>query len=196
MEEGGGVTYGLTRLYAKVPLDRLGVLIGERGSVKRELERRTNTRITVDSESGMVIIEPEAPNVPPINLLKARDFILAISYGFNPERAFRVLEPEVQLIVIDLKEYVGDSPNHLTRVKGRIIGEKGKTRRIIEEITGVDISIYENYIAIIGDYEESTIAREAIEMLIRGQQHSTVYKFLEREMRKLRRKRAFKLWEG
>jgi len=184
-----------SRMYSRVPLERLGVLIGEDGKVKRELELRTRTRISIDSRDGTVIIEPEHPDVPPINLLKAKDFIAAISYGFNPERAFRLLDHDQTLIVIDLKEYLGDKPNHIQRVKGRIIGEKGKTRRVIEESTGVYMSIHDHYIAIIGDYEQANVAREAVEMLIRGRQHSTVYRFLEREMRKIKRAKAFDLWE-
>ncbi len=186
---------GVTRLYAKVPLGRIGVLIGEKGRVKEELMRRTRTKITVDSSSGMVIIEPEAPGVPPINLMKARDFIRAIGYGFSPERAFRILEEDQILIVIDLKQYVGDSPNHLSRVKGRIIGEAGKARRTLEEMTGTYISVSDTHVAIIGDYEQAQAAREAIEMLIEGRRHATVYRYLDRVMYRVKRRRMLQLWE-
>ena len=193
--EGAIIPPAVHRMYTKVPLERLGVLIGEGGKVKRELELRTRTKISIDSRDGTVIIEAEHPDVPPINLLKAKDFITAISYGFNPDKAFRVLDPDQMLVVIDLKEYVGDKPHHIQRILGRIIGEKGKTKRTIEEYTGVYLSIHDHYVAIIGDYEQASIARQAIEMLIQGRQHSTVYKFLEREMRKLRRVKAVELWE-
>lgn len=196
MQYGGvGPIPGVTRLYTRVPLDRIGVLIGEGGQVLRELMKRTMTVIKVDSQNGTVIIEPESPNVPPINLLKAQDFIKAIAYGFSPERALRVLDEDQILLVIDLKQRVGPSPNHITRIKGRIIGEKGKARKIIEEMTGTYISVYDTYVAIIGDYESATAAREAIEMLIEGRQHATVYRYLERIMRQLKRKRITKLWE-
>ena len=196
MQYGGvGPIPGVTRLYTRVPLDRIGVLIGEGGQVLRELMKRTMTVIKVDSQNGTVIIEPESPNVPPINLLKAQDFIKAIAYGFSPERALRVLDEDQILLVIDLKQKVGPSPNHITRIKGRIIGEKGKARKIIEEMTGTYISVYDTYVAIIGDYESATAAREAIEMLIEGRQHATVYRYLERIMRQLKRKRITKLWE-
>ena len=196
MQYGGvGPIPGVTRLYTRVPLDRIGVLIGEGGQVLRELMKRTMTVIKVDSQNGTVIIEPESPNVSPINLLKAQDFIRAIAYGFSPERALRVLEEDQILLVIDLKQKVGSSPNHITRIKGRIIGEKGKARKIIEEMTGTYISVYDTYVAIIGDYESATAAREAIEMLIEGRQHATVYRYLERIMRQLKRKRITKLWE-
>lgn len=197
-EEGGQgarAAPGLLRLYARLPPDRIGVFIGEGGRVKTEVMRRTRTKITVDSSTGMVIIEPEAPDVPPYMVMKAQEVVRAIAYGFSPEKAMRLLEDDQVLVVIDLKQYVGDAPNHLQRVKGRIIGEKGKARKTIEEMTGTYISVYGNYVAIIGDFETANIAKQAIEMLIQGRQHSTVYRFLERTMFRLRRTRMTQLWE-
>ena len=187
---------GHTRLYTRVPQDRLGVLIGEMGKVKRELERRTETRITIDSTTGMIIIEPVSPDVPPIMLLKALDFIKAVAHGFSPERAWRAIEEDQVLVIIDLKQYVGDHPNHLARIKGRIIGERGKIRRALEEMTGTYISVKESFVAIIGSYEHANVAREAIEMLIRGQRHSSVYRFLERAMREIKRRETLELWKS
>jgi ribosomal RNA assembly protein len=192
-EEGRSIP-GILRLYAKVPLDRIGVLIGEKGRVKTEIMRRTRTRITVDSTTGMVVIEPEAPDVPPYMVMKAQEIVRAIAYGFPPEKAMKLLDEDTVLIVIDLKQYIGDAPNHLQRVKGRIIGEKGKARKTIEEMTGTYITVYDNYVAIIGDYETASIAKQAIEMLIQGRQHSTVYRYLERAMFDLRRSRMTQLW--
>jgi len=196
--EGGkpSVVPGVFRVYAKVPLDRIGVLIGEKGKVKLEIMRATRTRINVDSSSGMVIIEPEAPDVPPYMVLKAQEVVKAIAYGFPPEKALRLLDEDQTLVVIDLKQYVGDSPNHLQRVKGRIIGEKGKARKTIEEMTGTYISVYDTYVAIIGDYESAQAAKEAIEMLIQGRQHSTVYRFLERVMTRIRREQWTRIWRS
>ena len=182
------------RLYAKLPLDRIGVLIGEGGKVKLEIMKRTRTKITVDSTTGMVVIEPEAPDVPPFMVMKAQEVVRAIAYGFPPEKALKLLDEDQVLIVIDLKQYVGDAPNHLQRVKGRIIGEKGKARRTLEEMTGTYISIYGNYVAIIGDYETASIAKHAVEMLIQGRQHSTVYRYVERAMFDVRRSRMTSLW--
>ncbi|MEM3541890.1 MAG: RNA-processing protein, partial [Candidatus Methanomethylicia archaeon] len=90
--------------------------------------------------------------------------------------------------------YVGSSKNHLMRVKGRIIGENGKTRKIIEEYTDTYLSIYSNYVAVIGSYENVMIVRRAIEMLASGKPHSSVYNFLDREKRMLK-KFEFELWE-
>ena len=193
-EDKGRLTMGVTKLYEKVPLDRIGVLIGHDGKVKEEIMRRTRTRLTIDSTTGTVIIEPASPNTTALELMKARDIVRAIAYGFSPERAFRLLDEDQILIVIDLKQYVGDKPNHLQRILGRIIGEGGKARRILEEMTGTYISIYNTYVAIIGDYESANIAKNAIELLIEGRRHGTVYRYIERETYGLRRRRMRELW--
>lgn len=191
----GYLVPGATRFYVKVPLERIGVLIGKKGDVLKQLMQETQTRVTVDEVNGTVIIEPQGPQTRAIDLMKARDIVTAIGYGFSPERAFRLLDEDQVLIVIDLKQYVGPSENHLTRIKGRIIGEEGRARKNLEEMTGTHISIYDDYVAIIGDYESANAARDAILMLIEGKQHSTVYRHLEREMRRIRRTRMVSLWE-
>ena len=81
----------------------------------------------------------------------------------------------------------------LVRFKGRVIGEGGKTRRIIEETTGVCVSVYGKTIALIGLPELLAVARKAIQMLLGGTPHSAVYAFLERKRREAKRK-AGQIW--
>jgi len=193
-EEKGRIIPGVTKLYERIPLDRIGVLVGSEGRVKREIEEKTRTKITVDSTSGMVIIEPAFMSTTTFELMKARDIVKAIANGFPPDKAMSLLGEDQVLIILELKQYVGDKPNHLQRILGRVIGEEGRARRIIEEMTGTYISIYQSNIAIIGDYESANIAKTAVEMLIEGRRHSTVYTYIEREIEKLKRKRMRELW--
>jgi len=195
-EEKGRLIPGVTKLYEKVPLDRIGVLIGQNGKVKEEIMRRTRTIITVDSTTGTIVIEPAMPTTTALELMKARDVVRAIAYGFSPERAFRLLDEDQVLVVIDLKQYVGDKPNHLQRVLGRIIGEGGRARRVLEEMTETYISVYGTYVAIIGDYESANIAKNAVELLIEGRRHGTVYRYIERETYLLKRRRMRELWRN
>ncbi len=182
------------KIYVKVPIDRLGTVIGEKGKVKQMIMDATGTRITVDTENGVVIIEPETEGVPPVNLMKAGEIVKAIAYGFPPEKAMRLLEEDQILVIVNLKDYVGDAPNHLTRIKGRIIGEKGRARRTIEEMTGTLINVGDYVVAIIGDYERAMAAKKAVEMLIEGRMHSTVYRYLERVLREIKRREHLRLW--
>ena len=183
------------RMYVKVPPDRLGVVIGTKGEVKKELMERTGTIINVDTENGVVIVEGESSKTSPINVMKATEVVKAIAYGFSPEKAFKLLEEDKVLVVVDLKNIVGDSPNHLTRIKGRIIGESGRARRTIEEMTGTDIVVRDAYVAIIGDYERAMVAKEAVEMLAEGRMHSTVYRRIDQLMREIKRRERLRLWK-
>jgi ribosomal RNA assembly protein len=185
---------GMSRIYLKIPVERAGVLIGNKGSTKAELEKDTGTSISVDGRTGEVVIECPAGSSDPSGILRVRDLINAIARGFSPQRAFRLFTDGQMLEVIDLKQVVGDSRNQLVRVKGRIIGENGKTRRIIENLAGTAISVYGHTVALIGDYDEMGVAKKAIEMLLKGAQHGTVYRFLNKEHLELK-KRKLSLWE-
>ena len=179
------------KLRITVSPDRIGVLIGSKGNVKKMVEEDLNVKINVDSTTGVVEIEPK-PGADITRVLKARDFVRAIAYGFSPKRALRLLDEMQTLEVIDLKEFYRRRED-LVRVKGRIIGESGKARRMIEEMAGAGISIYDHYVAIIGDFEQARIAREAVLMLINGRQHRTVYNFLKAKNAELKR-REWGLW--
>lgn len=166
-------------LYARIPLDRLGVLIGHEGATKARLEEATGTRLEVDSASGEVTID-EREVEDPVLALKARDIVLAIARGFSEERAFRLLREDAYLEVLDVKDFA-HSKNRVSQIKARLIGSRGKARRIIEELTGVDVSISGHTVGLIGETFEMAIAREAVVMLLRGSEHATVYRFLERK---------------
>jgi ribosomal RNA assembly protein len=182
------------RIYVKIPLDRLGVVIGEKGKVKQKIMDKTGTRITIDTENSVVIVEPEVDGIPPVNVMKAAEIVKAIAYGFPPEKAMRLLDEDQILVIVDLKQLVGDQPNHLKRVKARIIGERGRARKTLEQMTDTDIVVGETHVAIIGDYERAMAAKRAIEMLVEGRMHSTVYKYLERELREIKRREQLRLW--
>ena len=172
-------------MYARLPKERIGVAIGPSGEVKQEIERRTGTRLTLDSETGEVRIEP---GEDPLGALNAREVLRAIARGFSSERAFRLFADDQFLEVIGIREFAGRSDKALIRLKGRAIGERGKTRQIIEETTGAHISIYGKTIALIGTAEQLAVAREAIQMLLGGAKHSSVYRFLERKRREIKRR--------
>ncbi|KUO40846.1 MAG: RNA-processing protein, partial [Hadesarchaea archaeon DG-33-1] len=151
--------------YFRLPKERVGVAIGPDGEVKREIERRTGARLTFDGETGEVVIKP---GDDPLGALCARDILNAIARGFSSERAFRLFDEDIFLEVIDMTDFVGRSDKALVRLKGRVIGEAGKTRRIIEETAGVCMSVYGKTVALIGMPEQLAVAREAIQMLLSG----------------------------
>lgn len=166
--------------HVKIPQDRIGVLIGQKGFVKDEIERKSKCVITIDSTDGEVCVESREGG-DPLKMLRVAEVIKAIGRGFSPENACALLDDDFLLLeVISLSHL---SPKTLTRVKGRIIGRNGKTRRIIEELANVKISVYGKTISLIGDVERIRTAHDAIALLIQGASHNSVYSFLERKRR-------------
>lgn len=184
-----------SKSYIKIPGDRIGALVGPNGTVKSIIERKLSVRLEIDSEDGSVQITLPANTEDPTVLFRAKEVITAIGRGFAPEHAFRLLDDEeIVFELIDLREIVGRSPSDLKRLKGRVIGKEGKTRRIVEELSEANISIYGHTISIIGYPEQAAIAREAVSMLIGGSLHGTVYRFLHKKRRELK-KQKLQLWE-
>ena len=167
----------------RVPSDRVGIIIGAKGETKRMLIKMTGIKIDVDGEGEVVIHDDKAKD--PLAALKLMDVIKAIGRGFSPERAMRLFQDDEYFEAIDLKES-GGRPNQLSRIRGRIIGHDGKTRELIEDLAGVSLSVYGNTVAIIGSSAGLPVAKHAIEMLLNGSEHSTVYRYLEGQRPRLR----------
>jgi len=181
--------------FVRIPKDRIGALIGPEGRVKERVEKQLGIEMSIDSETGDVTLTLAPSTEDPSVLFRAREVVTAVGRGFSPERAFRLIQDEDALLeVIDLREIFGRSLSDLERLKGRIIGQEGKTRRIIEELTDADVSVYGHTVSIIADADEMDIAREAIKMLLQGRLHSSVYRFLHRKRRELKKKKL-ELWE-
>ena len=171
-------------LYARIPMERIGVLIGPGGETKRRIEKATEVKLLIDSDSGEVTIDESAAR-DKFLAIKVRDLVLAIGRGFSEERAFRLLGDDSYFVVLDIKDHAR-TPERIAQVRARVIGTRGKTRRIIEELTGADLSIYGHTVSLIADDFQLPIVQEAVEMLLRGSEHKTVYRFLERKRGELR----------
>ena len=170
--------------YVRIPTERVGVLIGPGGETKARIREQTGVILQIDSETGEVTIDESHAN-DPSEALKVRDLVTAIGRGFSEERAFRLLKEDVYFEVFDIKDYA-HSRNRLAQIKARVIGTRGKTRRIVEELTSVDMSVYGHTVALIGEAFHLAIARDAVEMLLRGSEHNTVYRFLERKREQIK----------
>ena len=171
--------------FLKIPQDRIGAMIGPAGKVKRDIEKKTGIKVDVDSETGEVTIHYD--NVKdPVMVLKINDFIRAVGRGFSPERAYRLLKEDQYFAVMDIQDYVGKKMDHVRRMRARVIGTGGKTRRVIEEPSEAELSIYGDTVAIIGDAEALDIAKTALDMILNGSEHSAVYSYLEHTRRERR----------
>jgi ribosomal RNA assembly protein len=170
---------------ARIPQDRIAVLIGRKGSTRRALEKATKSSLHIDSNSGDVSVVWDE-EFDPILRMKLPDVIRAIGRGMNPDRALQLLKDDHHLRLYDMREYVGKSPNQQRRIRSRLIGRNGRIRELIEEHSGSEIAIYGSTVVIIGDEDSLPLAGQAIERLLQGAEHSSVLKHLETERRKRR----------
>ncbi len=162
----------------RIPKERIAVLIGKSGKVKKQIESATKTKISVDSKEGDIsIIGTDA-----IKLFNAREMIKAIGRGFNPEIAFFLLKGDYLFEILNIGDYAKTKQTE-KRLKGRIIGRSGKSRGLIEELTETNISVFGKTVSIIGPTEKVANARKAVEMLLKGSSHANVFKFLEKRRR-------------
>ncbi|MBZ9571036.1 KH domain-containing protein [Methanobrevibacter sp. TMH8] len=165
--------------YLKIPRDRIGVLIGTNGETKEKIEKITKTQLDIDGEEGTVAISPTEEMDDPLGVWKTNHIVKAVSRGFNPDMALKLNEDDVYLEIIKLTLYVGKSKKALARQKGRIIGKDGKTRELIINMAEVDMAVYGKTVSFIGDLENVMVAKEAVEMILNGSRHKSVYSFLE-----------------
>ncbi|QZA89697.1 KH domain-containing protein [Salinarchaeum sp. IM2453] len=172
--------------HVKIPQDRIGVLIGEGGETLREIEEQAGIRLNVDSENGAVSIDEQA-DADPVRTLKGPDIVRAIGRGFAPEEALSLLDDEMMMFDLLDIDAVARNKNDLRRKKGRLIGEDGRTRELMEELTGASVVIYGSTLGMIGQPEQVQAVRDAAEMLLDGAPHGAVYSFLEERHNEIKR---------
>ena len=171
--------------YLKIPMERIGVLIGHNGENKEKIEKISKAKISIDSELGEIFIDDHNLDDPLISI-KIENIILAIGRGFSPEKAFLLFGDNFEFYIFDLRDYVGNKENHIKRLKSRVIGKNGKTKRVFEDLTDSYLSIYGHTVSIISNIYSFEIVKKGIDKLLSGNKHASVYKYIERSMKKLK----------
>lgn len=148
-------------------MDRIRVIKDK--PARKAIEKEYDVKLSFDG--NLVEINGEG-----LNLFQAKIIAKAIARGFSPKKAFRLFNEDEALEIVELS---GMRDNKIKLIRSRMIGTNGKARRMIERFSGCSVSVYGKTISIIGKYEQISIAREAVSMIIRGSKHSKVYGFLQ-----------------
>jgi len=161
----------------KIPIKRIEDPEGDADSTLKMLESKLKISLVVD-EDGTVELEGSS-----INVFFAIPIIRAIGRGFEPRIALKLQDDEYGFKLIDLRDYA-KNPKDMARIKGRVIGEKGKAKEIIEQEAECNLAIWGHTVGIIAPLEVLTIAATAVFKLIEGQPHAGVYLYLEKNKRR------------
>ena len=172
----------------KIPKERIAVVIGKDGAIKKELEETTKTKLRIDSKEGDIFIVGEDA----LGLYTAREIVQAIGRGFSPDTALHLLKQDYVFETMHLLDYAKSKEAQI-RIKGRVIGREGKARKCIEELTETYISVFGKTIGIIGNSESVAIARRAIDALLRGATHASVFQWLERKRKQMKKREMLEL---
>ena len=162
----------------KIPAERIKVLIGEDGQTRKRIEERCRVVLMIDPDGDVEIDGDET------DIFFAKDIVKAIGRGFDPKDALKLAEHDYNLYLIPLKEII-ESDKAITRLKGRVIGERGKMRSEIEIATESTLSIHGNTIGIIARIDTMEYAKEAVSMLLDGAPHSVVINYLAKARREI-----------
>ena len=170
----------------RVPKDRIAVLIGAKGTTVKSIREACGCQdLFINSETGDVEVTWGKPgSYDPVKAMKLPDVVKAIGRGMAPKAAIRLFDDQHFFEMVDLRDFVGKRSNQQRRVRSRIIGSQGKVRKLIENLTDTEITIYKSTVVIIGEQEGLFAARQAIEMLAGGSEHGSVLGYLEKDRRK------------
>jgi len=142
----------------KIPEERVSVLIGENGKTKKSIEKKCNVELHIEKEG---------------------DVVKAIGRGFAPWDAMKLAKDNMQLSIINLREFVKNE-SAITRTRARVIGEKGKMKMEIENATDSIISVYGYTVGIIAPLDTLEYAQNAIMKIIDGARLQNVSTYLSK----------------
>ncbi len=158
----------------RIPKERVKVIFGQNGFIKKKIEKFLNCRLTL-LEENFVQIEGEDS----LDLWKARMVVEGIGRGFEFKEVSCLKNDEYMLRVIHLPEVLGKRESTLKRFKGRLIGTQGKIKKEIEEKTKTKIVISGKTVSIVGIGSGVHTAEHAIELILKGKKFGTLFRYLQ-----------------
>ena len=144
--------------------------------LKKNLEEiETKLKVKLIFNGRLVTIDGDS-----LDEYEASIVLDAIGFGFSAKRALTLKDPELIFRKLNIKAFT--RRKNLREVRARVIGEKGRTKRTIEEISNSNIILNENQnqVGIIGSAESIETATQALTNLIRGTKQANIYRFLEK----------------
>lgn len=142
---------------------------------KKKLESKLKVKIEVKG-SEILLSGKE------LDIYIGEKVLEAIDKDFAINTALLLIDGDYILEEINIKDVT--KKRNLSPIKARIIGTKGKTLKIISEISGCHLCLHNNTISILGPAEKIKEAETAIKSLIRGSKQSNIYSYLERQRKK------------
>lgn len=155
----------------KIIVDKIARIIKSRKKLEGVLE------VKITNRGKEVYIEGKAEDE-----FVAERVVQALDFGFPYAAAVEIKTDDLAFEILNVKEYT--KQKNLERVRGRIIGTKGKTLKVLSDLTNCYLELKDNEVGIVGEPEFIKTAEDAIISLIQGSKTGNVYSYLEKHQPK------------
>ena len=144
--------------------------ISEVKKSRAELEKKLSIKIKITGKN--VAIAGHA-----LNEYEAELVFDAIRFGFSQKKARTLKDDDFIFKKVHIKSH---TKRNLKDILSRLIGTKGRTRKIISELSHCDVLIKDGEVGIIGDVEDVENTEIAIVNIIKGSKQTNMYRYLEK----------------
>lgn len=155
----------------KIISNKVGSIMKDKNKIEKVL------KVKMTNRGKEIFIKGE-----PTNEYETEKVIDAINAGFSIETALIIKTKELSFEILNIKDFT--KRKNLQRIRGRIIGTKGKTLSTLTHLADCFFEISNNNVGIIGPPEKMKTAQEALVSLIKGSKQANVYKYLEKHQTK------------
>mmetsp|Transcript_30784 Transcript_30784/g.117807 ORF Transcript_30784/g.117807 Transcript_30784/m.117807 type:complete len:254 (-) Transcript_30784:111-872(-) len=173
---------GLKTQFRKVlvPAHRYTPLKSQWTEIYKPLVENLKLQVRMNLKSRCVEMKVSPHTEDPEAIQKGADFVKAFILGFEIRDSLALLRIDDLFIesfeIHDVKVLHGD---HLSRAIGRLAGKDGKTKFTIENATKTRIVLADTKVHILGSYQNTRLARNAICSLILGAPPGKIYNKLK-----------------
>ncbi len=163
-----------------IPEKRASILLKNRKKNVEKIENLLHAKIKA-TKTG----EVEVSCTDAIEELITCDIIKAIGRGFSVEDSLKLLEDNSGFQVISITDFVNTKAAEI-RLKGRIIGREGKIKSFLEKELDINMCIYGKTVSVIGNYNNIEVAKQIIELLLKGGSYASMRKIIQKNSENIR----------
>lgn len=144
-------------------------------SEKKLISKLKEMGVNIEKDGNTISLHSDGA----FNGLLAKNVLIAFNRGFDAKTSANLLDGNFDIAVINISDYASSKKRQI-ELKGRVIGNRGIIKTRIMKDTSCWIKVYGKTVSIIGPVETIGIAVYAIEMILNGAKHDSVFSMINK----------------